>query len=227
VAELLLIEDDADIRTALIRALDQRGHATRSVGTGMDGLQGAIDHTPDVVLLDLGLPDVDGRTLLTMLRAVSQVPVIVLTARDDESEVVRVLNAGADDYIVKPFASEHLDARIRALLRRSGSTHTDGPLVVGDLRVDVRTREVWLANEPLDLSRKEFDLLALLASRPGEVVSKRALQAEIWHQPYGGADKTLDVHLSWLRRKLGETAQAPRYLHSVRGVGVKLLAPGA
>ena len=94
-AELLLIEDDADIRTALIRALDQRGHATRSVSNGMDGLQGAIDHTPDVVLLDLGLPDVDGRTLLTMLRAVSQVPVIVLTARDDESEVVRVLNAGA------------------------------------------------------------------------------------------------------------------------------------
>src|SRR5207245_11564392 len=135
-AELLLIEDDADIRTALIRALDQRGHATRSVSNGMDGLQGAIDHTPDVVLLDLGLPDVDGRTLLTMLRAVSQVPVIVLTARDDESEVVRVLNAGADDYIVKPFASEHLDARIRAVLRRSATNPPDGPLVVGDLRVD-------------------------------------------------------------------------------------------
>jgi len=227
VAELLLIEDDADIRTALIRALDQRGHATRSVSNGMDGLQGAIDHTPDVVLLDLGLPDVDGRTLLTMLRAVSQVPVIVLTARDDESEVVRVLNAGADDYIVKPFASEHLDARIRALLRRSGNSQADEPLVVGELRVDIRTREAWLAEVPLDLSRKEFDLLALLASRPGEVVSKRALQAEIWHQPYGGADKTLDVHLSWLRRKLGETAQQPRYLHSVRGVGVKLLAPAS
>lgn len=191
----------------------------------MDGLQGAIDHAPDVVLLDLGLPDVDGRTLLTMLRAVSQVPVIVLTARDDEAEVVRVLNAGADDYIIKPFASEHLDARIRAVLRRSTDTHADAPFVVGDLRVNVRTREAWLAEEPLDLSRKEFDLLALLASRPGEVVSKRALQAEIWHQPYGGADKTLDVHLSWLRRKLGETAQQPRYLHSVRGVGVKLLAP--
>ena len=114
---------------------------------------------------------------------------------------------------------------LRAVLRRSTDTHADAPFVVGDLRVNVRTREAWLAEEPLDLSRKEFDLLALLASRPGEVVSKRALQAEIWHQPYGGADKTLDVHLSWLRRKLGETAQQPRYLHSVRGVGVKLLAP--
>ncbi|MDT7544202.1 MAG: hypothetical protein QOE99_312 [Actinomycetota bacterium] len=224
-ADLLLIEDDADIRTALIRALTQRGHTLRSEATGMGGLQGAIDHRPDMVLLDLGLPDVDGRTVLTMLRAVSDAPVIVLTARDDEAEVVRVLNAGADDYIVKPFAPDHLDARIRALLRRSVGAKPEDPLVVGDLRIDPRTREAFLGEDVLDLSRKEFDLLALLASRPGEVVSKRALQAEIWHQPYGGADKSLDVHLSWLRRKLGETALEPRYLHSVRGVGVKLSAP--
>jgi DNA-binding response OmpR family regulator len=225
VAELLLIEDDANIRTALIRALTQRGHTMRSESTGMSGLQGAIDHRPDMVLLDLGLPDVDGRTVLTMLRAVSDTPVIVLTARDDEAEVVRALNAGADDYIIKPFAPDHLDARIRALLRRSGGAKPEDAFVVGDLRIDPRTREAHLGDEALDLSPKEFDLLALLASRPGEVVSKRALQAEIWHQPYGGADKSLDVHLSWLRRKLGETALEPRYLHSVRGVGVKLTAP--
>jgi two-component system KDP operon response regulator KdpE len=225
VADLLLIEDDADIRTALIRALTQRGHTLRSESTGMAGLQGAIDQRPELVLLDLGLPDVDGRTVLTMLRAVSNTPVIVLTARDEEAEVIRVLNAGADDYIVKPFAPDHLDARIRALLRRSLGAKPEDPYVVGDLRIDTRTREAFLGEDRLDLSRKEFDLLALLASRPGEVVSKRALQAEIWHQPYGGADKSLDVHLSWLRRKLGETAVEPRYLHSVRGVGVKLSAP--
>jgi len=225
VAELLLIEDDPEIRTGVIRALAQRGHAMRSVPNGMDGLQAAIDEHPDVVLLDLGLPDVDGRTLLVMLRAVSDVAVIVVTARDDDAMVIQALDAGADDYIVKPFTPDHLDARIRAVLRRSAGARPADPLIVGELRVDTRTREAWLAGESLDLSRKEFDLLALLASRPGEVVSKRALQAEIWHQPYGGADKTLDVHLSWLRRKLGETAMEPRYLHSVRGVGVKLLAP--
>jgi len=225
VAELLLIEDDAEIRTGVIRALAQRGHAMRSVPNGMDGLQAAIDEHPDVVLLDLGLPDVDGRTLLVMLRAVSDVAVIVVTARDDDAELIRVLDAGADDYIVKPFTPDHLDARIRAVLRRSTGAKPAEPLIVGGLRVDPRTREAWLDGEPLDLSRKEFDLISLLASRAGEVVSKRALQAEIWHQPYGGADKTLDVHLSWLRRKLGETALEPRYLHSVRGVGVKLIAP--
>jgi DNA-binding response OmpR family regulator len=225
VADLLLIEDDADIRIALIRALTERGHTLRSENSGMAGLQGAIDHRPELVLLDLGLPDVDGRTVLTMLRAVSNIPVIVLTARDDEAEVIRVLNAGADDYIVKPFAPDHLDARIRALLRRSGEAKPDEPYVVGDLHINTRTREASLGPKQLDLSRKEFDLLALLASRAGEVVSKRMLQAEIWHQPYGGADKSLDVHLSWLRRKLGETAAEPRYLHSVRGVGVKLVAP--
>jgi DNA-binding response OmpR family regulator len=191
----------------------------------MAGLQAVIDEHPDMVLLDLGLPDVDGRSVLTMLRAVSDIPVIVLTARDDEAEVILVLDGGADDYVIKPFAPDHLDARIRALLRRTDSGKPEDALVVGDLRIDTRTREAHLGEATLDLSRKEFDILALLASRPGEVVSKRSLQAEIWHQPYGGADKSLDVHLSWLRRKLGETALEPRYLHSVRGVGVKLSAP--
>jgi len=227
VTDLLLIEDDAEIRTGLIRALTQRGHTMRSESSGMSGLQAAIDHHPEMVLLDLGLPDVDGRTVLTMLRAVSDAPVIVLTARDDETEVVRLLNAGADDYIVKPFAIDHLDARIRALLRRSSNAKPEEPMVVGDLRIDTKTREAFLGDQELDLSRKEFDLLALLAGRPGEVVSKRVLQAEIWHQPYGGADKSLDVHLSWLRRKLGETAVEPRYLHSVRGVGVRLSPPAS
>ena len=223
--QLLLVEDDPGIRSALARALTERGHGVRTEPTGMAGLQSAVDDRPDLVVLDLGLPDVDGVVLLSMLRAVSDVPVIVATARDDERETVRALDAGADDYVVKPFAAEHLDARIRAVLRRRPGAAAEEPLVVGGLRVDVRAREATLDGERLDLTRLEFDLLAHLAARAGVVVSKRELLADVWHSPYGGGDKTVDVHLSWLRRKLGESAAAPRYVHSVRGVGVKLVPP--
>jgi DNA-binding response OmpR family regulator len=226
-SQLLLVEDDAAIRSALVRALSERGHGVTTAVTGMAGLHEAVENRPDVVVLDLGLPDIDGCTLLTMLRSVSAVPVIVATARDDEAEIVRALDAGADDYVVKPFAADHLDARIRAVLRRVSPTTGAGQVLrVGVLVIDVRAHEATLAGRALDLSRKEFDLLAHLASQPGVVVSKRELMAQVWRQPYGGADKTVDVHLSWLRRKLGETADAPRYLHSVRGVGVKLVDPG-
>ena len=226
VPQLLLVEDDPAIRSALARALTDRGHGVRTEPTGMAGLQAAVDDRPDLVVLDLGLPDIDGCVLLSMLRAVSDVPVIVATARDDERMTVRALDAGADDYVVKPFAAEHLDARIRAVLRRGGgAAEASTPIVVGGLRVDVAAREAMLEGVRLDLTRLEFDLLAHLASRAGTVVSKKELLAEVWHSPYGGADKTVDVHLSWLRRKLGESAAAPRYVHSVRGVGVKLVAP--
>ena len=225
VAQLLLVEDDADIRTSLARALSAAGHGVRTAATAMDGLHAAVSSPPELVLLDLELPDLDGCVLLSMLRAVSDVPVIVATARDDEREIVRALDAGADDYVVKPFAPDHLDARIRAVLRRSPAAGRDERVVVGQLSVDPRAREASLAGRPLDLSRKEFELLLHLARRPGEVVGKAALMAEIWHQPYGGGDKTVDVHLSWLRRKLGESAAAPRFLVSVRGVGVKLVDP--
>jgi DNA-binding response OmpR family regulator len=160
-----------------------------------------------------------------MLRAVSEVPVIIITARDDDADMVRALDGGADDYVVKPFGIEQVEARLRAVLRRSGSTVTEGPLVVGGLTIDARKRLVNLDGVPIDLSRKEFDLLLALAQRPGEVVTKRELLADVWRQSYGGGDRTVDVHLSWLRRKLGETAADPRYLHSVRGVGVRLAAP--
>jgi DNA-binding response OmpR family regulator len=227
VPQLLLVEDDADIRTALTRALSTRGHGVHTAPTAMSGLQAAVEDQPDLIVLDLGLPDLDGCTLLRMLRAVSQVPVIVATARDDESEIIRALEAGADDYVVKPFAPDQLNARIRAVLRRSGGGVAAETVMVGDLRIDPRAREAWFAGRPLELSRKEFDMLLYLARRPGEVVTKPTLFAEVWHQPYGAADKSVDVHLSWLRRKLGETAAAPRYLQSIRGVGVKLVDPDA
>ncbi|MBQ1074854.1 response regulator transcription factor [Micromonospora sp. C31] len=228
-ARLLLIEDDLTIRTPLLRALRERGHAVAAASTAMTGLRDALDDRPDLVVLDLGLPDLDGRELLRMLRAVSAVPVIVATARDEETEIVRVLDAGADDYVVKPFTAAQLDARIRAVLRRgtAGTPGEDPALVVGGLRVDPRSRQVTLDDAPVELTPREFDLLHHLAARPGQVVTKRELLAEVWRVPYGGADKTVDVHLSWLRRKLGESAQAPRYLHTVRGVGVRLEAPGS
>lgn len=224
-AVILVVEDDAGIRSALVRALTERGHAVQWQPAGLPGLQAVIDDRPDVVLLDLGLPDVDGLQVLPMLRSVSDVPVIVLTARGDDADVVKALDAGADDFVVKPFGADHLDARIRAVLRRGGPVRDDGPIVVGGLEVDPRTRTATLDDTPIELTRKEFDLLLVLARRAGEVVSKRDLLAEVWRQPYGGAERTVDVHLSWLRRKLGETAAAPRYLHSARGVGVRLAAP--
>jgi len=222
---VLIIEDDATIRTALVRALTARSHSTMTSPTAMDGLQSLVAHRPDVVLLDLGLPDLDGASLLAMIRSVSDVPVIVVSARDDGDGIVAVLDAGADDYLVKPFAVDQLDARIRAVLRRAEQAVVTGPVVVGGLVIDARSRAVALDGGTLDLSPKEFDLLYYLAERAGEVISKRELLAEVWHQPYGGADRTVDVHLHWLRRKLGETAEAPRYLHRVRGVGLRLAAP--
>jgi DNA-binding response OmpR family regulator len=225
VARLLLIEDDLAIRTPLIRALRERGHAVAAAHTAMDGLQTALQERPDLVVLDLGLPDLDGLELLRMLRGVSTVPVIIATARDDEAEIVRGLDAGADDYVVKPFTAAQLDARVRAVLRRGAGDPDESAVVVGELRVDPRSREATLGGTVLDLTPREFDLLHHLSARAGQVVTKRELLTEVWRVPYGGADKTVDVHLSWLRRKLGETAQEPRYLHTVRGVGVRLSPP--
>ncbi|WP_326556804.1 response regulator transcription factor [Micromonospora sp. NBC_01796] len=225
-ARLLLIEDDPAIRTPLLRALRERGHAVAAAGTAMTGLQTVLEDRPDLVVLDLGLPDLDGLELLRMLRAVTAVPVIIATARDDEAEIVRGLDAGADDYVVKPFTAAQLDARVRAVLRRgAGQPGAAAVLVVGGLRVDPSARQISLAGTPVELTPREFDLLHYLAGRAGQVVSKRELLTQVWQVPYGGADKTVDVHLSWLRRKLGETADAPRYLHTVRGVGIRLDAP--
>jgi DNA-binding response OmpR family regulator len=221
---VLVVEDDQRIREALARALIDAGHAVRTEARGSEALTAVVAWRPDVVVLDLGLPDLDGADVLAMLRGVSQVPVIVATARDDDAEVVRLLDAGADDYVVKPYSAAHLVARIGAVLRRSAAPGgaAPGTLAVGDLVIDPDRRTATLEGRSLDLSRMEFDLLAHLARRSPEVVTRRELLTEVWRQPHGGADKTIDVHLSWLRRKLGESAADPRYLRTVRGVGIKL-----
>ena len=210
---------------ATLKGATDKGYAVAAAHTAMSGLQLAVSEHPDVVVLDLGLPDLDGREVLRMLRAVSSVPIIVATARGTEADIVHALDAGADDYVVKPFGGGQLDARIRAVLRRAAEPDEEAAIEVGGLRVDRRARQASLDDAALDLTPREFDLLHYLAVRAGAVVTKQELLVEVWQLPYGGADKSLDVHLSWLRRKLGETAQEPRYLHTVRRVGVRLAAP--
>ena len=222
---VLVVDDEPQILRALGINLRARGYEVDLAPDGEQALTLAASHHPDVVVLDLGLPDIDGLELLRMLRAVTTVPVIVATARDDEGDIIRTLDAGADDYVVKPYSADQLDARIRAVLRRSREGDADEPLRVGGLTMDVRRRVATVDGQPMDLSRKEFDLLWHLATRKGEVVSKPELLAAVWRQPYGGPEKTVDVHLSWLRTKLGESARSPRYLRSVRGVGVMLVDP--
>ncbi len=224
---VLIIEDDPRIRSLLMKSLGDRGYAVASASNGVDGLTQAVESRPQLVVLDLGLPDLDGAQVLLMLRAVSQVPVIVATARDDDRSLVACLDAGADDYVIKPYSTTQIEARIRAVLRRAGESGGGRrlPLVVGELEIDIATRRASIGGAILELSPREFELLHHLAERAGEVVTKKDILVEVWHQAWGGSDKTVDVHLSWLRRKLGETAAEPRYLHSVRGVGVRLAAP--
>ncbi|WP_327355865.1 response regulator transcription factor [Streptomyces sp. NBC_01304] len=229
-ASVLVVEDDQFVRSALIRHLTEASHTVRSVGTALEALREVAHFRFDVVILDLGLPDLDGSEALKMLRGITDVPVIIATARDDEAEIVRLLNDGADDYLTKPFSVEHLSARMAAVLRRAGAGGgaAEAPLSrviqVGGLSIDPLRRQAQLDGTALDLTRREFDLLAFLAGRPGVVVPRKELLAEVWQQSYGD-DQTIDVHLSWLRRKLGETAAKPRYLHTLRGVGVKLEPP--
>ncbi|MBT2364254.1 response regulator transcription factor [Streptomyces sp. ISL-10] len=223
---VLVVEDDPVIRAALIEVLTGHGYAVRTAHQGFEALREITQAPPDIVVLDLGLPDLDGLDVLRMIRGISRIPVLVATARDDDREVIRLLNAGADDYMVKPFSGGQLAARIAAVLRRSvpaGQARDRQPVVqVGDLRIDPLARTAHLAGRELSLTRREFDLLAYLAANADQVMSRRRILTEVWQQPYL-EDQTVDVHLSALRRKLGERASRPRYLHTVRGIGIKLV----
>lgn len=225
-SSILIIEDDPDIRRLVAGVLARAGYEVHSEATALDGLGVAMRSKFDLIVLDLGLPDLDGGELLRMLRSVTEVPVIIATARADDAEAARLLDAGADDHLVKPFSTQQLEARVRAVLRRSGSGVTARDVVrVGDLVIDASAREVHLQGDLIDLSPKEFDLLRHLASNVGHVVSRRQLLAEVWQEPLGGSERTVDVHLSSLRKKLGESGSQPRYLRTVHGVGVRLVAP--
>lgn len=224
-ASIYIVEDEATIRGRIAEVLAADGHSVRAAGTAMEALSEIVKVRPDLVILDLGLPDLDGADLLGMIRSIDDVLILVATARDDEREIVRLLDAGADEYVVKPYSADEIRARVGALIRRFGSTAD--VLKFGDLLIHVDKRMVELAGEQIDLSRKEFEILLCLAQTPDHVVTREELFAQVWRQPYGGVDKTIDVHVSWLRRKLGESASEPRFLHTVRGVGFRLASTAA
>jgi DNA-binding response OmpR family regulator len=227
---VLLVEDEASIAEPFARALAREGFDTEVAGTAAAARAQFVGRQPAIVLLDLTLPDGDGRDLCREWRRTTSVPIIMLTARGTETDRVVGLELGADDYVVKPFSVAEVAARIRAVLRRSAGPAAPvsrQPVAVGDLRIDPATRSAELRGEPLHLTRKEYDLLARLARDAGCVVSREELMSDVWDENWFGSTKTLDVHIGLLRRKLGDDAADPRYVRTVRGVGFLLAVPGA
>jgi two-component system response regulator RegX3 len=220
---ILLIEDEESIFDPLKAALEREGFAVTHAGTVADGLEAFRSASPELVLLDVMLPDGDGRDLLRQIRASSRVPVVMLTARGGEMDKVVGLELGADDYVVKPFSAAELIARIRAVMRRTASPEPTGltTLEVGDLRVSLDTREVTRDGQPVELTLKEFELLRMLMEQAGRVVRRTDLMDEVWDPNWFGSTKTLDVHVSSLRKKLGDDPTEPRYIHTIRGVGFR------
>jgi two-component system response regulator RegX3 len=223
---ILLVEDEVSITEPLADALRSEGFDTEVAGTVAKALELAR-RDPDLVLLDVMLPDGSGFDVCRELRQRSQVPIIMLTARGEEADRVVGLELGADDYVVKPFSAREVVARIRAVLRRTEAPEPvdERPLEVGEVRIDPAKREVTLRGDALELSRKEFELVHLLMRHAGAVVTRERLIDEVWDPNWFGSTKTLDVHVSGIRRKLGDDPSAPRYLHTVRGVGFRFSSP--
>ena len=221
---ILLVEDDDGIARPLAGALRNSGYEVDRVATGSDALARAVPGRTAAVVLDLGLPDIDGVEVCRRLRERhgTDLPILVLTARTGEADVVVGLDAGADDYVTKPFRLAELQARLRALLRRSAaSVETSDVLTVQDVRVEPGPRRVWVGDRELDLTPKEFDLLALLVAEAGTVVTRDEIMRQVWDTTWYGSTKTLDMHVSSLRRKLGDDPADPRYITTVRGVGLR------
>jgi two-component system, OmpR family, response regulator RegX3 len=220
---ILLIEDEQSISEPLAEALEREGFDVVSAATAAEGREAFRARAPDLVLLDVMLPDGDGRDVLRDIRSTSRTPVVMLTARGEEMDRVLGLELGADDYVTKPFSAAELIARLRAVLRR-----TEAPppaeqqvLEAGDVRVDLDRRLVTRGDEAVDLTVKEFELLRVLVENAGRLVKREALMSEVWDPNWWGSTKTLDVHVSSLRRKLGDDPGSPRYIHTIRGVGFR------
>lgn len=219
-AQILLIEDDPLVRRGMQLALSRHGHDVRIADTGEDGLDEFRASTPDLVVLDLMLPGVDGFEVCRRIRAAGQVPVIMLTARGDDFDVVGGLEAGADDYVVKPVQPTVLDARIRAVLRRGTST-PDGVRVHRDLRIDTSALTVTLRDEPVMLTPTELRLLLTLSRAPGRVFSRQQLLEEVWEHDYLGDSRLVDNCVQRLRAKIEDTPASPEYVQTVRGFGYR------
>ena len=224
--KILVVDDEGGIVDLLTSYLTKEGFQVEAAGDGPAALAKARTFRPDVVVLDIMLPGLDGVEVLRQLRAESPVYVIMLTAKAEEADKVVGLSVGADDYVTKPFSPRELTARIRAILRRGRSAAGEQLriLVFRQLRVDPARREVWRDDEPVELTTLEFDLLHVLASYPGHVLSREQLLERVWGADYFGDDRIVDAHIKKLRHKLGDDAIEPRFIQTVRGVGYKFVA---
>ncbi len=220
--KVLLVEDDSTMRKTLVYNLEKEGYTVVQTGDGPEALELAREHTPDLVVLDIMLPNLDGLSICRILRNESDVPIVMLTARDSEVDRIVGLEIGADDYIVKPFSLGEFLARVRAVLRRAPSTHavTD-QLESSDLKLDLIGRKATRDTEELRLTHKEFDLLAMLMRNKGAVLSRDLLLERVWGYEYSGETKTVDVHVRWLREKIEDDPSQPRRIVTVRGVGYR------
>ena len=222
---ILLVEDEASIAVPFERALTREGFDPVVATTGAEALRLVREEPPDLVLLDLGLPDADGRDVCRAMRRESSVPIVMVTARGTETDRIVGLELGADDYVVKPFSAAEVAARIRAVLRRGGERPAADSVRIDGLEVDPGARRVFVDGEEVELTRKEFDLLARLARDAGRVVTREDLMSDVWDVNWFGSTKTLGVHIGWLRNKLGDDPANPRFIHTVRGVGFRLVGP--
>ena len=222
--DVLLVEDEDAIAEPFAGALEREGFAARRAATVAQGRAAIAKQLPDIVLLDLMLPDGDGRDFARELHQISDVPVIMITARGSELDRVLGLELGADDYIVKPFSTSEVAARIRAVLRRTRGGPLPRNIALGHLAIDLAARRAWWDGEELELTRKEFDVLARLAAAAGHVVTREQLMSDVWDENWFGSTKTLDVHIASLRRKLKDSGEAPETIQTVRGVGFRLAA---
>jgi DNA-binding response OmpR family regulator len=219
---ILIVEDDDNVRETLALNLQAEGYAVRQARDGEDGLASARAEPPDLVILDVMLPKLDGLTVCRILRKESAVPIILLTARGTETDKIIGLEIGADDYVVKPFSLGELLARVRAGLRRGSATRTASTeLIAGDLRLDMSARRAILAEREVNLAPREFDLLATLMRDQGAVLSRDLLLARVWGDDYPGDPRTVDVHVRWLRQKLEADPSDPQRITTVRGVGYR------
>src|ERR1051326_5906341 len=224
---LLVVEDDENISTAISEYFSRAGYNVRTVEDGLNGVKAALDDPPDAVVLDLMLPKMDGLAVCKELRLKApQMPILMLTAKDDVVDKVLGLEMGADDYITKPFSLRELEARIKSVLRRSrAGVATDGqdeaPIQRGNLRIDPIRREVTIGEKQVELTPKEFDLLRLFASNPGRVFPRKYLLEKIWDYSYEGYDRTIDSHINRLRAKIEQNPDNPQLVLTVWGIGYK------
>ncbi len=226
-ARILVVEDEPGIAEPLVAHLGREGFEATAVNTVADARARFEREPPALMVLDVMLPDGDGRDLCRELRSTSDVPIVLLTARGADADRIVGLELGADDYVVKPFSAGELVARIRAILRRAERGPARHVVEIADLRLDLDARIVTLRGSPIQLAAREFDLLALLMSNAGRVVRREEIMDEVWDPHWFGSTKTLDVHIAWLRKKLGDDPTHPRYITTIRGVGFRFVGPEA